>query len=53
MTNTNHDQVCKIVQQEDKSALAVLLILSIAALTSLAAIILELASLRGCQSAYV
>lgn len=47
MTRADHAQVRAIAEQEDQSALAVLVILSIAAFASLAAIIFELAGLKG------
>jgi len=46
MIRANHVQVCKIAQQEDKSALVVLSIMSVAAVASLAAIIFELLSVK-------
>jgi uncharacterized membrane protein len=46
MTRVNHDQVRAIAQQEDRTALAVLAIMSTAAVASIAAIVLELSSAR-------
>jgi len=46
MIRANHVQVSKIAQQEDKSALVVLSIMSVAAVASLAAIIFELLSVK-------
>jgi uncharacterized membrane protein len=47
MMRASHARVRKIAQQEDKSGFVVLLIMSIAAVASFAAIILELVSLKG------
>jgi uncharacterized membrane protein len=46
MTHANHVRVCKIAQQEDRSGVAVLFIMSLGALASLAAITLELSTLK-------
>lgn len=47
MMRANHAMVRKIAVQEDKGAVAVLSIMSIGAIASLAAIVLELAAARG------
>lgn len=46
MMRASHARVCKIAIQEDKGAVAVLTIMSVAAIASLAAIILELSALK-------
>lgn len=46
MTRANHARVSKIAQQEDKSAVAVLSIMSVASMVSIAAIIFELATAK-------
>ena len=46
MTRVDHDHVRAIAQQEDRTALAVLAIMSTAAVASIAAIVLELSSAR-------
>ena len=46
MMRASHIQVRKIAEQEDKSAVVILSIMSIAALVSIAAIILELTSIK-------
>jgi uncharacterized membrane protein len=50
MTHANHARVRQIAEQEDEGAVAVLAIMSIAATLSLAAIMFDLAALRGEQS---
>lgn len=47
MTRATHSRVCKIAQQEDKSGVAVLSIMSIASVVSIAAIIFELATAKN------
>jgi uncharacterized membrane protein len=47
MARFDHDQVRGIAQQEDRTALAVLAIMSTAAVASIAAIVLELSSARS------
>jgi uncharacterized membrane protein len=47
MTRATHARVRKIAEQEDEGAVAVLAIMSIAATLSLAAIVLDLATLKG------
>lgn len=50
MARANHARVRKIAEQEDEGAVAVLAIMSIAATLSLAAIVFDLATLKGEQS---
>ncbi|MDO8703277.1 MAG: DUF1345 domain-containing protein [Undibacterium sp.] len=47
MSGASHESVRKIAQEEDESALAVLVILSVSCAVSLLAIIYELASMQG------
>jgi uncharacterized membrane protein len=47
MVRASHVRVRNIAEQEDKSAVVILVIMSIAAIVSIAAIILELSSARG------
>lgn len=46
MSTANHARVCRIAQQEDRSGIMVLFLMSIGAVASIAAIIWELASIR-------
>jgi uncharacterized membrane protein len=46
MVRASHAQVCKLAVQEDEGAVAVLFIMSIAAIASLAAIVMELSALK-------
>lgn len=50
MARANHARVRKIAEQEDEGAVAVLAIMSIASTLSLAAIVFDLATLKGEQS---
>jgi uncharacterized membrane protein len=50
MVRADHARVAKIAQQEDKSGVAVLSIMSVASMISLAAIVLELASAKDASS---
>ncbi|MCU6435735.1 DUF1345 domain-containing protein [Undibacterium sp. Jales W-56] len=47
MTCANHESVNKIAMQEDESAVAVLVILSLSATASLVAIVFQLANMKG------
>jgi len=47
MTHSSHVRVRNIAEQEDKSAVVILAIMSIAAMVSIAAIILELSTIKG------
>jgi len=47
MTRASHDRVRAIAEQEDESAVAILAIMSAAAVASIAAIVLELAAIKG------
>lgn len=47
MFHANHHQVCRMAQQEDENALAVLVLLSLASVLSLLAIVQELAGIKG------
>jgi uncharacterized membrane protein len=46
MLRANHERVRRIAEQEDRGAVVILVIMSVAALVSLAAIVLELADAR-------
>ena len=46
MSRANHHQVCEIAQQEDRSGISVLLLMSICAVFSLAAIVWELSAVK-------
>ncbi len=52
MMRASHVRVRAIAEQEDKSAIVILTIMSIAAVVSIAAIILELATLKGLPLSY-
>lgn len=47
MMRASHDKVRNIAEQEDKSAVVILAMMSVASIISIAAIILELSSIRG------
>jgi uncharacterized membrane protein len=52
MMRASHGRVCKIAAQEDKGAVTVLAIMSIAAVFSLAAIVLELSAIKDLTLAH-